>query len=129
MTTATRSEEHPEIADLQAWHRAKEHARRFNRNLLQYAGALAAILGIGGSAGSVLALAISVLEKNQGVDDWMIGLLAAVGVFVGVIAVPLIFYLVRAFRLRLTAEVDANEALDRLIARDPSRFWPQAGQE
>lgn len=120
---------HPEVPYLKTWHRAKERGRRFNRNLLQYAGALAALLGIGGGAGSVLAVALSVVAKEDGADDWMFWLLGSLAAVVGVIVVPLVLYMRRAFRLRLEAEVEANNALDELIKLEPERFWPPVGQE
>ena len=43
---AVNEKEKARITELQGWHRAKEAASRHNRNLLQYAGALAVVLGI-----------------------------------------------------------------------------------
>ena len=112
------------IEALQGWHRSKERAGRFNRNLLQYAAALAALLGIAGGSGAVAAVGISVSDLSGGTPEWVKVIAIVVAAVVALIAVALIYYLIRAFRLRLEAEVGANDFLDRLIERDSKRFWP-----
>ena len=119
------TEQNPDLVEaLQGWHRSKERARRFNRNLLQYAAALAALLGIGGGSGAVAAVGISVSKLSGNQALWVLIIAIVVAAIVALIAVALIYYLIRAFRLRLEAEVSANDFLDRLIERDPERFLP-----
>ncbi len=43
---AVNEKEKARITELQGWHREKEAASRHNRNLLQYAAAIAVVLGI-----------------------------------------------------------------------------------
>ena len=117
------TQRHPDfVPALQGWHLAKERARRYNRNLLQYAAGVVAILGIGSGTGAVIAVAQG-LERNQdtdGVSSLVILIIAAV---VAAIALPFIFFLARAFRLRGDAERDVAAHLSTLIALDPDRFW------
>ena len=124
MAKARTSKQHPEIPELQGWHRAKERARRYNRNLLQYAAALTALLGIGGGSGAVAAVGISVAELKGKTADWVLVIAIVVAVVVALIALVLIYLLIRAFRLRRDADVDAINFLASLIERDPERFWP-----
>ena len=70
------------------------------------------------------AVGISVAELSDRTADWVKIIAIVVASVVALIAVALIYYLIRAFRLRLGAEVSANDFLDRLIERDPKRFWP-----
>ncbi len=116
------TQRHPDfVPALQGWHLAKERARRYNRNLLQYAGGVVAILGIGSGTGVVLAVAEG-LERNQDTDGTsvVIWIIAAV---VATIALPFMYFLARAFWLRGEAERDVAAHLSTLIALDPDRFW------
>ena len=124
MAKAAASKQHPEIPELQGWHRAKERARRYNRNLLQYAAALTALLGIGGGSGAVVAVGISFSGLSGGEARWVLVIAIVVAAVVALIALALIYLLIRAFRLRRDAELDAINFLASLIERDPERFWP-----
>lgn len=118
------SERQARVEALQGWNQARESARRYDRNLLQYAGALAALLGISGGSGAVAAVGISVSELSGDQARWVLGLAIVVAAIVALIAVALIYYLVRAFRLRRKAEDGAVKSLCTLIALEPDRFWP-----
>ena len=114
------TQRHPDLVPaLQGWHLAKERARRYNRNLLQYAGGVVALLGIGSGSGAVVAVAQG-LEEDPDLPWLAIGIIAAV---VGAIALLLIYFLLRAFGLRGEAERDVADHLSKLIAIDPDRFW------
>ena len=117
------TQRHPDfVPALQGWHLAKERARRYNRNLLQYAGGVVAILGIGSGTGAVIAVAqgLEGKEDGDGVSSLVIYIIAAV---VAAIALPFIYFLIRAFGLRGEAERDVAAHLSTLIALDPDRFW------
>lgn len=61
------------VSELQGWHRAKDQATRYNRNLLQYAAAIAAVFGIGAGGGGIIAVAgalSQIDEGSQSVADW-----------------------------------------------------------
>ncbi len=61
---AVNEKEKARITELQGWHREKEAASRHNRNLLQYAGALALVLGIGGGSGGFLAVGLALWKAR-----------------------------------------------------------------
>lgn len=107
------------VSALQAWQKARDAANRYNRNLLQYAASIAAVLGIGAGSGGIFAVADS-LPEAQG-DIAVIGLVASVAV-AGGIAAPILLLLVGTFWKRGRAERDAASRMDDLIAIDPKRF-------
>ena len=116
------TQRHPDfVPALQGWHLAKERARRYNRNLLQYAGGVVALLGIGSGTGAVIAVAKG-LEGNEGTDDASVVIMIIAAV-VAAIALPFMYFLARAFWLRGEAERDVADHLSKLIAIDPDRFW------
>jgi hypothetical protein len=118
------TERHPDLVPaLRGWHLAKEQARRYNRNLLQYAAGVVALLGIGSGTGAVIAVAQG-LEGNQDTDDVSSLVILIIAAVVAAIALPFIVFLARAFWLRGEAERDVADHLSELIALDPDRFWP-----
>jgi O-antigen/teichoic acid export membrane protein len=125
-STAARADGQRErlVTALQAWQKARDEAARYNRNLLQYAASIAAVLGIGAGSGGLFAVANSLPEAHG--DIAVIGLMAAAGV-AAVIAVPLVLLLAWAFRKRGQAETAAVSRMNDLIEIDPKRF--PAGEE
>jgi len=111
------------VQDLEDWHLAREEANRYNRNLLQYGAAVAAVFGIGAGSGSVLALANAQTEEGENMALlWgAIGLAGAVLVF----SVILAFLLVAAFQQRRSAERRADESHRKLVRHAPERFLPK----
>ena len=111
------------VQDLEEWHLAREEANRYNRNLLQYGAAVAAVFGIGAGSGSVLALASA--QNDQGETSALLwgggGLAGALLVF----SVILAFLLVHAFRQRRSAERRADEYHRKLVRHAPERFLPK----
>ncbi len=129
--------EKAKITELQGWHREKEAASRHNRNLLQYAGALAAVLGIQAGSGGIFAIAIALMNAGPSLPDWLPSIPqwvtslpeAVKWVFVGVgiagAAAPvalLVIFLIRALRYRQEAERQADDHRHNLIAIDPTLF-------
>ena len=115
------------VTALQGWHHANERAARFNRNLMQFAGGLAALLGISGGSAAVAATGISVERLGDGAARWVVfGFATAIAIVIALTALTLVYQMLRAYRLRLQAEVSAGRFLDSLIRQDPERFWPDA---
>ncbi len=121
------TQRHPDLVPaLQGWHRAKEEARRYNRNLLQYAAGIAAVLGIGAGSGGLFAVAGALIrteETSRSLPDWAFVILVIAGSVVGVLSIILLAFLGIAFFRRRKAEQDADGYLARLIEVDPDRFW------
>ncbi len=103
---------------MQGWRLAKERARRYNRNLLQYAGGVVALLGIGSGTAAVAAVA-----QGLGELDLPWEAIVSIAAVVGLVFLFLSIFLLRAFWLRGEAERDVAEHLSKLIALDPDRFW------
>ena len=125
-----------EVQALQAWHLARQAARRHNRNLLQCAAGLAAVLGITAGGGGMLALAESLRIRSEEVAGipadaaaqsaaaatlretlsspmfWLMAISALVGVI-------LIVQMVAAYRGRQLAERQADANAVKLIAISP----------
>jgi hypothetical protein len=66
------------VHELQAWRIAREAASRCNRNLLQYAAGLAAVLGISAGGGGMIAVA-SALETKLGEGEGLLQVTALIG--------------------------------------------------
>ena len=118
------------VPELQAWKLSLEHAERANRNLLQDAAGIAALLGIQAGSGGVFALAQAVTVAKDGAttfvpDDIMRVLLIAAAVGAA-LSLGLAVLLVRAFWARHRAEADADEHLAKLIEAKPDHFLPSA---
>ena len=107
------------VPAMKGWRLAKERARRYNRNLLQYAGGIVALVGIGSGTGAVVAVAQG-LGENLDLPWWAYVIIGGV---VGLIFLFLSIFLLRAFWLRGEAERDVADHLSKLIEIDPDRFW------
>ncbi len=121
------TQRHPDLVPaLQGWHRAKDEASRYNRNLLQYAAGIAAVLGIGAGSGGLFAVAGALIrteETSRSLPDWAFVILVVAGIVVGVLSLILLAFLAIAFSRRRTAEQHADGYLARLIEVDPDRSW------
>jgi Na+/phosphate symporter len=112
------------VTELQRWHRAREAAKRHNRNLLQYGAGLTAVLGINIGTGGMLALADSLAETQQEATQlpWWAAAVAALSILAGIFLVVL---LVQAFHARQEADRNAEIHLEMLIALAPEWFQPR----
>jgi hypothetical protein len=115
------------VQELQTWRLARESASRCNRNLLQYAAGLAAVLGISAGGGGMIAVA-SALQTKLGEDtgllqlDTLVGSMVVATILTGLV---LLVLLVGTFRHRQAAERLSDEHLTRLIALAPQWFQPR----
>lgn len=123
----------PEFVEaLQGWHHAREEASRHNRNLLQYAGGIIAVLSIGAGSGSVFALAGSLSqasEDSQALPDWAASILAVAAAVVVVFTVALTLLLIRSFIQRHNSERAVDHWRAELITQAPERFMPGPAEE
>ena len=106
------------IRTLTAWHRARDDARRYNRNLLQLGAAIAAILGIEAGSGGVFAIANGI-NGNEPLPEWaslqliaLTGFALVVGGIFGLLAIWSYFR-------RGQAEQKAEQNLEYLFTLDP----------
>ncbi|MBI4298703.1 MAG: hypothetical protein HY666_02985 [Chloroflexi bacterium] len=107
------------------WYIANEAAKRYDRNLLQYGGAMAAIVGVFGGSGGVFAIAISV-QQAEFLPLWLIWADLAIGSILFVmLGILLLYSLLR----RRTCENEAEKSLKQIIAEDYKRFLPGAEAE
>lgn len=112
--------------ELSGWRVALGQAERANRNLLQYAGAFAALLGIGAGSGGVFAMAkaINKSEDGQLVPEWALSGAFAVAAITACVLVCLVW---AEYRSRRRAERHADEHFRRLIEKRPELFLPRPG--
>jgi hypothetical protein len=119
------------VHELQAWRLAREAATRCNRNLLQYAAGLAAVLGISAGGGGMIAVANSLgAARSPAGDagalglsmDVVIGWIVFATIFVGL---ALLILLIVSFKERRAAERKTAEHLEKLIALAPQWFEPR----
>ncbi len=116
------------VSDLCEWRVLSDDATRLNRNLIQYAASIGALLGIGAGSGGIFALADAVSSAgSQTLPSAIVAFVGASGVFIFVFGVGLLFLLVRAFRGRTRIEREADEHLRRLIYQKPDQFLPASG--
>ena len=108
------------ISGLQGWHLAREKANRRNRNMLQYAAGVAALVGVGSGTGGINQVAKALSAQKDVVVD--LGWMQSLAFFEVAGAVALIVPLVFAYLQRRAAEQDMERHLARLIALVPSRF-------
>jgi len=109
--------EQPDTMPFKEWLIAKERVNRRNRNALQYAAGLTALLGIGGATTGVFALASSVARTgNRPAGPLEIYALGA-GI---VLAVVLVVLILKSLAGRRRAEREADERLRRL---PDDLFW------
>jgi len=118
------------VAELRAWGVGVELAERYNRNLLQYGGGIAAVLGISAGGGGILALAKAIpgAQPRDSVpfvaNDTLATLLLALAIVAAIAALGLGILLCRAFGGRTRAEAEADLHLRRLIELRPESFAP-----
>lgn len=103
-----------------AWYDARDRAKRADRNLLQYAGAIAAVLGIGSGSGGLLAVAAALRDSGSLVPEWIFYALASAAV---AMAISLTLPLLMTLRLRGDAEDEMRERLPAAL-REDSTFDP-----
>ena len=138
---------------LAQWRLSFERANRCNRDLMQYAAATAALLGIGAGSGGLAMLAKSVERPVQQAASqsppmptaslpptvptampttvataqaWAEPVLSAVIVVCIAGAILLILGLAYTFLQRLRAEREADDHLDKLVRAKPENFLPKA---
>ncbi len=63
-------EKDPRISTAQNWYKAKDEADHYNRNLMQYGGAVAAVLTILAGSGGIFAVATAVKVEDNPYFDW-----------------------------------------------------------
>ena len=131
---AVNEKEKCKILELQGWHRAKEAASRHNRNLLQYAAAIAVVLGIEGSSGGIFAVAIALLMAGETtvaigalLPRWAMWVLGGVGIAGVVVVALLASLLIWAFLCRQKAERQADCHRNNIIRLDPGYFPSESG--
>jgi hypothetical protein len=110
--------------ELSGWRVALSQAERANRNVLQYAAAFAALLGISAGSGGVFAMAKAINENGQLVPEWALSGAFAVAAICAIVLVCLLW---SAYRTRRRAERHADEHFRRLIERRPELFLPRPG--
>jgi hypothetical protein len=125
MASASEPNRESLIDALQGWQIAKERASRANRNLLQYAAGIAAVLGIEAGSGGIFAIAAAVTQPDAGPGLFptdLLKLLMAVGF---ALAVILGLMLAGAFQQRRREERTMDQYLATLIAIRPDAFLPK----
>ncbi len=110
------------VIALQDWHEARESANRHNRNLLQYAAALATLFGIEAGFDGIVIVAIGLGRRGSVYFGVAMAILGVAGIFLGAL---LVLAIVRDFRERQVAEERVAEMLRVLIRHDPERFMPR----
>ena len=107
------------------WNTAKAQADRANRNLLQYGGGLAAMLGISAGSSGIWAIVKAMPSGSAFVDQFMYcfaGAFCGASAFVGI----LFLGLVNSFRRRGMFEKQADEYFAQLVKLYPDRFLPKS---
>lgn len=107
-----------------AWNAAKAKAERANRNLLQYGGALAAMLGISAGSSGIWAI-VKAMPSSDFLEPFVPCFVAAfcgAGLFVGI----LFLGLVNSFRNRGKFERQADEYFAQIVKLYPERFLPKS---
>ena|SRR5437763_15423594 len=118
-------EGHPEIVRaLQGWQIAKERANRANRDLLQFAAGITAVLGIVAGSGGIFAVATAV-TPTQGAQLFSIDVLKTLMAVGFALAAVLALMLVGSFQKRRREEHTMDEFLTSLIALRPDAFLPK----
>jgi hypothetical protein len=119
------------VKELQGWHRAKEEASHYNRNLLQYAAGIAAGLGIVAGSGGILAVALAVNGTTDApppavgsLPFWILVTLLVLSYLSALISAILLGFLALAFVRRRRAERRAANHLERLIGLMPHYYLP-----
>lgn len=108
------------VEALQRWHRTKEAANRYNRDLLQYGAVVAGSAGMMAGAGGLTALA-----GAGGRLPWWAAVQLSVLAVAAVVAIGGgVMLVLRTYRLRERAEAEVETSMDRLIELRPDQFLP-----
>ena len=111
-----------------AWNIARGKAERANRNLLQYGGALAGMLGISAGSSGIWAIVKAMPNGCDFLDRFyycFVGAFCGASIFLGF----LFLGLVASFRKRGQYELEAEQYLKKIIALYPERFLPKSGAD
>ena len=112
---------------LAAWQTAKEETARHNRNLLQYAAFIAALVGIGSGSGGVFAIAAALSgDDDKNLPEWVATVAIVAGVIIVSGSLVLLAFMICAFVRRRAAERDVDKNLEELVRLVPDRFLPKA---
>lgn len=128
-TTGSRSgEQLPQktLEYLVTWQLAKEQAKRRNRNLLQYAAGLTAVLGIIAGTTSLQLVARSL--DNSIATSWRFRSWNFENVVMSacvIAALVLLLLVIYTFFRRLRSDAEADKALGNLIVEMPQWFQPK----
>ncbi len=115
----------PEIVRaLQGWQIAKERANRANRDLLQFAAGITAVLGIVAGSGGIFAVASSA-ATTTGTQLFPLDLLKILMGIGFALSVVLGIMLVGAFQRRHREERTMDDYLTKLISLRPDAFLPK----
>ncbi len=118
------AEEDPKTPILKKWYKAKDEADHYNRNLMQYGGAVAAVLTILAGSGGIFAVATAVKVEGNPYFVWAAAILGGVSV-VGTIALFILTgMLVHSFIRRGKAEKAVDKNRRRLINEEIAAFLP-----
>jgi hypothetical protein len=110
------------------WNEAKAKADRANRNLLQYGGALAAMLGISAGSSGIWAIVKAMPSGSSFLDQFIpcfVTAFCGAGMFGGFLFLGLL----NSFRTRGKFEREADELMTHLVKLYPDRFLPKPGAE
>ena len=113
---------------VQAWLEAKDKSERYNRNLMQYGAAIAAVLSILAGSGGIFAVANALRMEGGSLPFWawiILGVITVVGIAALFLLLILLFF---SFLRRKEAEADAVRERGNLIAQDHTRFLPTSQQ-
>ncbi len=101
------AEKDPRISTVQNWYKAKDEADHYNRNLMQYGAAVAAVLTLLAGSGGIFAVATAVKVEDNPFFLWAVGILGGLGVVATIALVILTVMLVHSFvRRRESKELD-----------------------
>ncbi len=120
----TSKKKEPEISVVQDWNKARDEAEHYNRNLMQYGAAVAAVLTLLAGSGGIFAVATAVKVEDNPFFLWAVGILGGLGVVATIALVILMVMLVQSFVRRKEAEEAVEEHRRSLIGDDPTRFLP-----
>ncbi len=118
------AEEDPKTPILKKWYKAKDEADHYNRNLMQYGGAVAAVLTILAGSGGIFAVATAVKVEGNPYFVWAATILGGVSVVGTIALVILTVMLVHSFGRRRKAEKAVDKNRRSLIDEEIGPFLP-----
>ena len=118
------AEKDPRISTVQKWYKAKDEADHYNRNLMQYGGAVAAVLTILAGSGGIFAVATAVKVEGNPYFVWAATILGGVSVVGTIALVILTVMLVHSFVRRGRAEKAVDKNRRNLINEEIAAFLP-----